>query len=517
MIAPETPTQRLARSLFGYMLVLTIFAAVASAALLASPSSPDPGYAHLRTLIIGGVFAGTALIAGVVTWLFRASPDQLYAPAQFLARLLGSGRTALVVLFVVLQLNLGLHFVLMDIAPAVVGPLRLIFAGASLVLFTIVLTLHYERFRRALAASSQVWAGIGVVVTVMTILAISVTATGALVQRSGINDRLRGGLDYRALTFIDDGASPSSSAFWQEQSQTRVRWEPYVYWVVDAFDGSYINVSSSGIRQTVNPPLHAEAPLLSFYGGSTAWGEGSRDRYTIPSQLSHLLAAAGTGYNVINYGQTGYVSTQDMLMFQLRLLQGERPAAAIFYGGFNDVLSAYYQPYSGIPLQEGDRISDAEAGRLLRVGQPVLRPLASMAAHKDFELVAASDVTPEAVVERYLANVRLIQQIAEANGIRAVFVWQPALAFKRNLVGGETTAYTRMTSERPGFAQYYQAVDDALGKATQRDNGYNILDLSHLFDGDERAIFYDLVHITEEGNQTVAQAIAAFLHSPRND
>ncbi len=73
-----------------------------------------------------------------------------------------------------------------------------------------------------------------------------------------------------------------------------------------------------------------------------------------------------------------------------------------------------------------------------------------------------------------------------------------------------------MTAERPGFAEFYRAVDDAIAEAVQADASYNILDLSHLFDGDDRAIFYDLIHITEEGNQAVAQAIAAYLQSSLN-
>lgn len=69
---------------------------------------------------------------------------------------------------------------------------------------------------------------------------------------------------------------------------------------------------------------------------------------TIPSYLAKY------GYDVTNYGETGYVSMQELILLIQELKTG-KPDIVIFYDGFNDTFSAYQQGVAGLPMNEFNR------------------------------------------------------------------------------------------------------------------------------------------------------------------
>ncbi|MDQ7036267.1 MAG: hypothetical protein Q9P01_15975 [Anaerolineae bacterium] len=106
----------------------------------------------------------------------------------------------------------------------------------SLLLIGIIFTVNRQRFVDWLSRTRNLWMATGLLVISMVILGSLFALNSLLIQISGIDDTLRGGLDYRELAFYDDGQPmPSAQDFWQEQAQTRVRWSPYTYWVVMSF------------------------------------------------------------------------------------------------------------------------------------------------------------------------------------------------------------------------------------------------------------------------------------------
>ncbi|MDQ7023973.1 MAG: hypothetical protein Q9P44_00255, partial [Anaerolineae bacterium] len=309
----------------------------------------------------------------------------------------------------------------------------------------------------------------------------------------------------RELAFYDDGQPmPSAQDFWQEQAQTRVRWSPYTYWVVDEFQGDYINIDSNGIRFTPNYATD-DSQRIFVFGGSTVWGEGARDAYTIPSHLARLLNENETPQIVTNFGQTGYVSTQDAIWFQLQLTQGNVPDIAIFYQGFNDTLSAWGQNLTGITLQENSRLNDTEAGRILRNGQPVLRMPNESLQQYDLSLANVENADAETIAARWFANVELVNALSSAYDVKVIFVWQPAIMFKSPLTATEQAIIERWENERAGLFDLYTEVDTIIRQGVQ--NYANIIIVSDLFVGVEDSIFHDLVHITEIGNGIVAEAL----------
>lgn len=93
--------------------------------------------------------------------------------------------------------------------------------------------------------------------------------------------------------------------------------------------------------------------------------------------------------------------------------------------------------------------------------------------------------------------------------MRVLFVWQPGLAFKENLVGVEATAYADMLARRPRFDAFYRDAHAAFTvQLASAGDLPPFLILHDLFNGDERAIFYDIIHVNELGNRTIAERIA---------
>ena len=168
-------------------------------------------------------------------------------------------------------------------------------------------------------------------------------------------------IDPRASTEIY-ADQPWAVDYFRENRQVRMaRWHSYVYWRHAPFEGAYINIDEQGIRRTwTDPQLRedADAPLIYVFGGSTVWGEGARDDHTVPSCLAKLLAERGERARVVNFGQSGYVSTQEVIALMRSLQRGETPDLVIFYDGFNDVTSSYFSRQAGLPQNEPNRVAE---------------------------------------------------------------------------------------------------------------------------------------------------------------
>ena len=69
-----------------------------------------------------------------------------------------------------------------------------------------------------------------------------------------------------------------------------------------------------------------------FFGGSTMWGTGVSDSYTIPSFFYKV-----SGQKVMNFGQLSWTSRQSLAQLITLLGDGLNPSIVIFYDGINDV------------------------------------------------------------------------------------------------------------------------------------------------------------------------------------
>jgi lysophospholipase L1-like esterase len=258
------------------------------------------------------------------------------------------------------------------------------------------------------------------------------------------------------------------------------------------------------------------------------WGTGARDQGTIPSHLARLIAADADiqqPVEITNLGESGYVSTQEVILLMRRLQAGERPAVVLFYDGFNDVVSSYQHFEVGQPQNEDNRrdefnlLNEERRGDLYRSAfrlflreTALYRLLSPTTQEGEQEQRVASTVAAripglaKETVDLYRANVSLVQALAASYNFRPLFFWQPTLYSKERLSSTERTE----AEARLSFRTLMLRVIDRL-PPTSPDPIPQFINLTDLFKADPRSVYLDAVHMTEEGNARVAQEMAPAL------
>ena len=237
------------------------------------------------------------------------------------------------------------------------------------------------------------------------------------------------------------------------EPRNELQWEPYTYWRRQPFSGSYVNIDDNGRRHTWNLPAHQPVNIYMF-GGSTLWGIGARDDYTIPSFLSKMLTQAfPERIRVTNYGTTGFVNTQEMILLIRELQRGCRPQIVIFYDGYNDTFSAFQNRIAGIPLNEDNRVAEFNILQSSRTRDLFLAALKRSNIYNIIRDIYKKSFEPKQlqqlpsspskmenklivdVLNYYTTNNNIIEAIGGKMQFSPVFYWQP-------------TPYTRVNRNR---------------------------------------------------------------------
>ncbi len=315
-------------------------------------------------------------------------------------------------------------------------------------------------------------------------------------------------------------ASPWADAYFREIQRT-----PYGYWPFTeskplGFEGEYVNLEGWTRRTYAPADLPADAPVVWMFGGSTTWGEGQRDEYTIASYLARIAEEQGTPIRVVNYGQRGWTHFQEMILFEQLLAAEPPPDVAIFYDGANEInaqtLGAKGVPthtltdqYARILTGSGVQGSDEDGrsvppsaaatawtayaghsatGKLLRWLRSGLdQPAGASTLQDDSGGTSGSEgedvgtyyekSVEDAVraVDVYERGRRVTEFLADQAGVRTIFFWQPQMA---------------------GPAEIW--ANDNVSEPT--------IDISDALD-DRQDVYIDGGHTNEEGAAIVAERI----------
>jgi hypothetical protein len=347
-----------------------------------------------------------------------------------------------------------------------------------------------------------------------------------------------------------------------------LRWEPYSYWRFRETKGTFINIGADGLRTTVSPKrVAADAPQVYLFGGSTMWCAGVRDEHTIASCLARLLSAAGIEAQVINYGQMGYVSTQERIAFEEACRAGQAPTVAVFYTGVNDVVSAIVNGKAGLTLRENHRreefnllnqptpwptaaaclkslplyrwltpeagpqgefdrrttevfaayardLSNQPESRQRLAASLAERPLASGESTSDRLLEVMLEELMADVVAAQAQNAGIVEAVGRMYGTRVILVWQPTVFTKRAPSTHEREMVDREVLLRKAFRSAGERISEGAALSTSRvDVGAHstrFKSLAAAMDGPEwssKTTYYDFCHTSERGNLAVAKAL----------
>jgi lysophospholipase L1-like esterase len=326
-----------------------------------------------------------------------------------------------------------------------------------------------------------------------------------------------------------DGSSAWLEAYEGEHLESaRTEWHSYVYWRRQPYHGKYINVDAHGLRRTWTGAREEGRRLKVFVlGGSTIWGSGARDDFTIPSLIAKRLATGDVRADVVNLGESGYVSTQEVLTLLMELQQGNHPDAVVFYDGLNDTYSASQAGMAGSPQNEWKRsreygLIDSPSritglffrqlpGRFTGLnrlasqvrGWQLKRPTETGGANRHAENLA------DEVVRVYETNVRLVEALGQSYGFACLFYWQPTLFSKANPNSLERSLRQAASSR---FGDALLLTRDRIQKSSALNTNPHFQDLSNIFDGDSDGVYVDLIsHVNERGDGLIADVISRAL------
>lgn len=259
------------------------------------------------------------------------------------------------------------------------------------------------------------------------------------------------------------------------------------------------------------------------------WGVKVGDEDTIPSRLSMTLAQRGYEVDVTNFGQQGYVTTQEIITLFLELRRGNRPDLVVFYDGVNDVGASTQRAIAGETVNERNRelefqsvtdstlgVSTANFVRSLAISRRVrtLLQLDERAIAKVWQTRAMPQTGGE-VLHDYNFNMKIVEMLAEHFNFETVYYWQPTVFQKDALVSYEA----EIVADSPTTGDYYELIYQAVcGMREEPDDRFDFVStcpdfhyLGDVFDTDEwgsKQAFTDFCHLNAEANAYIAKRMA---------
>jgi lysophospholipase L1-like esterase len=293
----------------------------------------------------------------------------------------------------------------------------------------------------------------------------------------------------------------------EQEALPSVAYRPYVVWESRPTSGRYFNVGEDGLRRTHYNSDSADALQVWMFGGSTMFGYGAPDDETIASHLARRMNQALGPTRVRNFGQGGWVSTQELIRLLRELQTGRRPDLVVFYDGYNDSVSARNWPQvPGSHFQLEIIRGRYESGVYpLLVSSSLFRATGWVLGRLGLRLPVEDETAPSAAAGDLAARVWL------ANADQAA-----ALAGHYGFQVGSFLQPSRLTETMPPHVPDVgpAPTDNKMSRMRDRVNEWRtahpeapVFDLTDVFADVPEAVYIDGVHVTGLGNSLVAEAL----------
>lgn len=299
-------------------------------------------------------------------------------------------------------------------------------------------------------------------------------------------------------------AYPWRDAYFDELNSLSYEYSPYVLGRLGTNRGEYINTTPDGRRSYVpDAAQDGDAVDIWFFGGSTMFGEGQRDEYTIPSFVARIAEARGLTIRPHNIAQQGLVAWQELLIFERELARRPAPDIVVFYDGTNDYNAQLEVPdvdpvhydagdfwgrvdQQDLPVPRNAALPEPTAWQSYVETSAVTKLLRNAfgidpaSAQEDDEVI--EDTEAEAVLDEtrdiYLRAVDLATFLAREHGVVPFFFWQPVQV-------DPGTPYRELAEGLPA----------------------PVIDLSAVLDDPPAPVYIDGGHTNELGAEIVAEAM----------
>jgi lysophospholipase L1-like esterase len=304
-----------------------------------------------------------------------------------------------------------------------------------------------------------------------------------------------------------DWAAKHFSEFGEQEYQYR----SFLGWRRLPYSGETINIDEKGVRRTVDQTPNDAKKKVFFFGGSTIWGTGVSDEFTIPSKFASITS----DYQVSNYGEAAYTAHQSLEMLINLIQAGERPDVVIFYDGVNDVKYKCRKKHSWyshswedhyVPrfeLYDSVFSFDYALGTLRTAG---IRLKAAIKQRLDGGAKTYNCHEDQKKAERIAAALvqdwKIVQMIVESNGGQFFPFLQPVSYFSR-------TRLDRISVSEE-LRRQFELIYPMIKREAESLRGFH--DLTELFDRNEY-IYVDYAHVSPNGNSYAAERILSVIEA----
>ncbi|KNY19250.1 lipase [Methylobacterium sp. ARG-1] len=276
-----------------------------------------------------------------------------------------------------------------------------------------------------------------------------------------------------------------------------------------------------GYRNDSHPEARpASETLRVFVVGDSTLIDGQVFADTIPGRLeTGLKRLHGEGARVYNFGATSACLNQMIALITARLMDLQ-PDVIFVLGGATDVFQPWsFDPRAGYPYNHFAQETlydyffnttkvNAEAEDLSydSLQALIFGRLDNLRALTNWQ----SDIWEWEVVRQFELALKRLARLAGGIGAPVRFLLQPAVVRKTERIGDEQSA---ASGEFLAYLdRQYTRIEQVLGRL-QTDGltqgSFTIRDLSRIFESDGRFLFTDIVHVTSEGRQAMADRLAA--------
>jgi hypothetical protein len=317
--------------------------------------------------------------------------------------------------------------------------------------------------------------------------------------------------------------NPQARELWKEweNSSENLQYKAYVVWRRDKYDGQTVHINAAGLRNTAYSDCSPGAFTIWMFGNSTLWGMGSLDDQTIPSLLAKRFQDAGQRICVKNYGEYGWVNTQELIELELELkAEAQKPNLVIFYDGVSDSFLPYetdagdvHGNYNQMRVFFKDFRKAQKPGFDFLRSSNTYRLLDELSTKFARSTVQAAETPAEGrpmdelvlqIESNYEKNMELAELLAREFGFRCVFFWQPsALVGPKPFTREEEELRAMSEKSNPGIQQLFKATWAAM-RSRHRDG---FIFLGDIFENHPERLFVDVSHVGPEANQMIVDTM----------
>lgn len=286
----------------------------------------------------------------------------------------------------------------------------------------------------------------------------------------------------------------------------------------------WVSIDADGLRRTYYSHCEANAYTIWIFGSSGLWAQFNRDWDTIPSLVAKHYEESGRRVCVKNYGEPGWVNTQEVIELLLELKRATRkPDVVIFYDGSTDAVLPYESDQVDVHLgfprikKEFESLETASGSSFeylrstntyvaLRSIAGGLKLISNSPVARSISAEQAASMAKQ-TVDNYLKNMEILDTLSSHYGFHYVCFWEPWLLPElKPLSAEEELIRKRGKWIGPDSAEVIRAAY-ALVRTVNRPH---LVYLGDAFKNHPETLYKD-IHLRTEGNRLVAERISQVL------